>query len=108
MVLTLKKIQHRDAGRIGLFFSYSAGAHHNRGSAHNLRHLFAPHLIEAGTDIRYIQQLLGHSSIKTTMIYAPASNKAINQIQSPSYRLTLEIENKSDEKKYNNFGGLTS
>ena len=50
---------------------------------HSLRHSYATHLLEQGTDIRFIQELLGHNSIKTTLIYTDVTNNSIRKIISP-------------------------
>jgi site-specific recombinase XerD len=51
--------------------------------AHLLRHSFATHLLEAGTDMSIIQKLLGHSNIKTTELYAKISTNLISKVKSP-------------------------
>jgi integrase/recombinase XerD len=57
---------------------------------HMLRHSFATHLLEAGTDLRYIQALLGHSSTKTTEVYTQVAVNNIKSIESPIDSLFLE------------------
>ena len=59
------------------------------GSIHSLRHSFATHLIEKGTDVTMIQKLLGHNDIKTTLLYLHTSNRDLLKIISPLDDLEL-------------------
>jgi len=56
-------------------------------TTHTLRHSFATHLLEQGTQVPYIQELLGHKSIKTTMLYTRVSPSALRKVISPLDRL---------------------
>jgi integrase/recombinase XerD len=62
-----------------------------RVTAHSLRHSFATHLLESGTDIRIIQVLLGHSHLETTARYAQVATGLIAGTASPFDRLSLEV-----------------
>ncbi len=60
---------------------------HKKVSVHSLRHSFATHLLEGGIDLRFIQELLGHQSSKTTEIYTHVTQKSIKSIASPLDKL---------------------
>lgn len=71
---SLQKVFERALARTGVT---------KNATFHSLRHSFATHLLEDGVSIRYIQELLGHSSIKTTEIYTMVTSPGIMKIKSP-------------------------
>lgn len=82
--------QYADSSIYSIFKKATASANiMKKVSIHSLRHSFATHLLESGTDLRYIQSLLGHSSSKTTEIYTHITTKGFDQIKNPLDKLDI-------------------
>jgi integrase/recombinase XerD len=82
----LSRLFHAAAGAAGI---------RKHVTLHALRHSFATHLLEGGTDIRIIQALLGHTKLETTARYAHVATGIISAIESPLDRLARSKHNKS-------------
>lgn len=71
------------------------GLQHKNYTVHSLRHSFATHLLDNGTDLRAIQHLLGHAHINQTMVYLHLSSERIKAIANPYDILLAEKQNKT-------------
>lgn len=78
---SVQQIVKRNASKAGI---------QKRVTPHVLRHCFATHLLDNGTDVRFIQELLGHKDIKTTLIYTHVTTRSLEAIKSPLDELSLE------------------
>lgn len=78
------RTRHMGANAMALAIAHARHAIDDKpATPHTLRHCFATHLLEAGTDIRIVQVLLGHSYLKTTMVYAHVTQKQVMGVESP-------------------------
>jgi site-specific recombinase XerD len=87
LLRSLKNIKHK--AMISLIHVPERAGIKKELTLHSLRHSYATHLLENGVDLRFIQELLGHKSSKTTEIYTHATTKSIEKIKSPFENLDL-------------------
>ena len=85
--------KYSDRSLLEVFHKAKDLAHINKNvTLHTLRHSYATHLLEGGVNLRYIQEILGHKSPKTTEIYTHVSSEALSRVISPIERLKLKNE----------------
>ena len=86
---------HRSAVRKAVTAAAAQAGINKRVTCHTLRHSFATHLLESGTDIRTIQQLLGHKDVRTTMIYTHVVERGAFGVRSPLDNASVALPDQS-------------
>lgn len=84
-----EQYSERSVGQVIKQLACKAGIDNKRVYTHLMRHTSATHMLESGVDLNLIQRLLGHSSVKTTAIYAHVSHNLISKIQSPLSAISI-------------------
>ena len=85
----LERPMSRDSAQLIYYKAKNKSGIRKRGCIHSLRHAFATHLLESGVDLRTIQVMMGHKSIRSTMRYLQVTSKHIGAVQSPLDLLDL-------------------
>ena len=93
---SIRKFLHRSCIKAGI---------HKKVTPHTLRHSYATHLIENGVNLRYVQELLGHSKPETTMIYTHVAKKDLLQIKSPLDEAILQMTLKDKNTQKGSIAG---
>lgn len=84
-----EQYSERSVGQVVKQLAIKAGIANKRVYTHLMRHCSATHMLESGIDLNIIQRLLGHSSVKTTAVYAHISHNLISRIPSPLSQIRL-------------------
>jgi integrase/recombinase XerD len=97
-----RPISHRSIQHLMQIALAQAGLNSKNYTVHTIRHSFATHLVDNGTDLHTVKELLGHSSLQTTMRYMHLTTTRIQGITNPYDVLPQLVPNSRERKEHNN------